>query len=386
MSDSLINTIGIMLDYYQRTKMFMSEDNSELKMVFVGALFQALIPAFILPASILFDIYGFRKVTALGLLLVAAGLVSGSFATSIWHLYLAISLCVGLGTGILCTVGSRIVPQWFVKYRATALGIQASSVSIMGIVTPFIMVAINDTLGAPWTLRVLGCALFTIGIFSVVLAKENVHHRTATAGEAKHHFNYIGVLKNVDMLLWMMVGPIQAYASYILYTFLPPYATYVGLSSLQGGALISTMSAIGVVGNILSGVLGDKIGNLNTFVLSMTVASISVFLIWISAHNFAVLMVFVLAVGLNTGCYYVLSPAIILDIIGIKMYSPALGLSYLACVLSIGGPPLATYLNSNNHHDPFLYSKIISGLGFALCALLTVILKYQMKKSLFSKA
>lgn len=71
-----------------------------------------------------FDRYGPRLLMPLGGALVGAGLFLSSFAESLWHLYFSYGLLTALGQGALGFVGhSALISYWFVRRRATAMGI-----------------------------------------------------------------------------------------------------------------------------------------------------------------------------------------------------------------------------------------------------------------------
>jgi MFS family permease len=71
-----------------------------------------------------FDRLGPRVLMPLGGLLVGVGLLLSSFAGSLWNLYLSYGLITALGQGALGFVGhSALISYWFVRRRATAIGI-----------------------------------------------------------------------------------------------------------------------------------------------------------------------------------------------------------------------------------------------------------------------
>ncbi|KAI8149044.1 major facilitator superfamily domain-containing protein [Fennellomyces sp. T-0311] len=373
----------IMQDYYIRNNTFASESNVQVQLTFVGTLFQVLAFAFVFGANILFNIAGFRCVLFLGIFLTVVGLTLSSLATSIWQLYLAISVCTGLGTSCFSAMGLRILPQWFVKRRSTAFGVQACTYAITQLITPFVMVAINNALGPSWTLRILGFIFFAITITATLFIRERVG--PSPAGAQKPKLNFAAIFKNLNMMIWVVVGPIQLYAAYTTFVFLPSYGTYIGLTDVQGGSLIAIISAIGIVGRIAAGVLGDRYGNLNTYIICMVFATISELVIWVFAFNYGMLIFFVLVNGLVYGSYLTLAAPVAINIVGMENYPAAVSVNMLAFILAIFGPLLAGYVESQNHEHPFLYCKVIAGVGFGACVILSSILRFRLNRNFIAK-
>ena len=73
-----------------------------------------------------------------------------------WQLFLAQGLCTGIGNGLVFCSTLAILPTYFKRYRAIALGISASGTATGGMVIPAIIEALLPRIGFPWTVRVLG--------------------------------------------------------------------------------------------------------------------------------------------------------------------------------------------------------------------------------------
>src|SRR5262245_59056883 len=77
------------------------------------------------------DRAGPRLVMALGVLLMAAGLLLAPLTREPWHLYLTIGVLVGAGSVCLGYSGqSLFLPNWFVRRRGLAMGIAFAGVGI----------------------------------------------------------------------------------------------------------------------------------------------------------------------------------------------------------------------------------------------------------------
>jgi len=89
-----------------------------------------------------------RVLFVLGTLLLAAGFLLLSRATTVWHLYLSFGVVVATGNALLGGLAnSALVSRWFVRSRGTALGISQVGVSLSGMVMAFVTTWLVGELG-----------------------------------------------------------------------------------------------------------------------------------------------------------------------------------------------------------------------------------------------
>ena len=80
-------------------------------------------------AGMLADRFGPRAVTSIGMLLIAAGLLLCSFATSMSTVYAAYGVGVGLGIALVYTPSIACVQPWFTQRRGLAAGLASAKAS-----------------------------------------------------------------------------------------------------------------------------------------------------------------------------------------------------------------------------------------------------------------
>ena len=73
------------------------------------------------------DLYGPRPLLVVGGALFCGGLIATSFVTAIWQGYIVYGLGCGAGGGVFCSPLFSTVATFFVKFRALAQGVAASS-------------------------------------------------------------------------------------------------------------------------------------------------------------------------------------------------------------------------------------------------------------------
>ncbi|KAI8139223.1 major facilitator superfamily domain-containing protein, partial [Fennellomyces sp. T-0311] len=293
----------------------------------------------------------------------------------IWQLYLSLSICTGIGAAIVTVANFRLLVQWFTKFRSTAFGINVSLCSLVAFILPYIMVPVNNNLGPAWTFRIIGLSILALQLVAFPLVKERKRASESPMKEIRDTLD-LSLLKNLNFLVWTCIGPIQLYAFYITFTYVPSYATYIGLTDFQGGAIVSVLALTGVVGRILVGMAGDRIGNLNTFTVCMAISAFSVLVIWTFAYTFATMILFAVVQGFVGGTYFSLSTPITAVVVGIEKFPGAMGIRCIALSLIVFGPFLANYLKS---------MRIFIGASYAVCALLTLFLKFRLDKRPWAK-
>ncbi|KAI9258806.1 major facilitator superfamily domain-containing protein [Phascolomyces articulosus] len=370
---------GVMQDYYLRTELF-PEKNLVMRLTFVGALYDVFFRFCIFLGNILYPIIGFRLVLVFGMTLMVLGLVLSSLVTSI-----------NSNTG--GKTGYRIIPQWFSKRRvSTASGVFSASLGVGGVVLPPLTNKLNEILGSIWTYRILAIVVFVCTLTGFPCITERKEHGLSGEESKKKQTQSIydmfgfDLLKNSNLVLWIIIGPIYLCTIVIKTAFIPASATAIGLSDEEGALAVTVASASGVVGAIIIGMIADKFGNFNTFITCSTIAALSVFLLWILTHTLAGLMVFSLIIGFVLPSFFTVSTSILISIVGMENYPKALGLRALATIFSVVGPFVATYLETlDTSMGPYFYCKVVSGAGYIICALLGLVVKLRMNPKFLAK-
>ena len=113
--------------------------------------------------GLIFDRLGPRLLMPLGAALVGAGLVFSSISNSLSGLYLSYGVVTAVGQGALGFVGhNALISFWFVRRRATAIGIAAMGQGVGALVmVPATQILIN-AVGWRWTYVVTGSVVLLL--------------------------------------------------------------------------------------------------------------------------------------------------------------------------------------------------------------------------------
>ncbi|KAL4210827.1 MFS general substrate transporter [Rhizopus microsporus] len=371
-----------MQDYYDRQIFKGSVDITALS--FVGTLGMSFFGLMGPITPVLMSLIGTRWVLFIATICLTAGLVLASFAQQVWQLYITQSVMHGIGAALLYIVSMSISPQWFVRRRGFAMGIMVSGSGLGGLIMPFIMTHLNESLGGTWCYRILGIITFVISLTSTLLLKESPHMPKTKKKSLKEMVD-TSVCKDVNFIIWCISGNLSMLGYFIPAFYLPSHATKIGLRPSQGSILVAAFSAVNVIGRIISGYLGDHVGVININMLFLFACGLSSLVIWLLANSFATLLIFILVYGFMSGSVFSLLAPITVSITGIERYPSGVCLYLFFMTAARFGPSLAGAIQTATNKNSFLSQELFTGLAFILSALITLVLKYNMNNKLLAK-
>ncbi|KAJ8657042.1 hypothetical protein O0I10_007376 [Lichtheimia ornata] len=377
-------TKGVMQDYYEREVFGDKVSNAAFQLSFVGTLISVFANLMGPLATILLSYFGTKVVLILGTLFIAIGLFMAGFATEIFHLYLTQGLSYGIGMCFMYITIMGVAPQYFNRKRGLALGIIASGSGIGGLIFPFVMTPINNSLGAGWTYRVLGFIVLACDIIAVILVKDRIKRPLFQKKKLSDILKF-DVFKHPPYRIWALAATIQLMPYFVPFYYLPSYATWLGLSDKQGSALVAVTSAMNFVGRIICGFVSDRIGPINTDILYLTLACLANFLIWTFAYSYGVLMAFAAVFGLVCGSYFTLVSPLTASILGMEKFPTGLSFVILFNVISIFGINISNAIEDATSAEPFFAYKMFAGSIYAASVLLMLWLKFTVNRKVFVK-
>ncbi|KAL9544195.1 hypothetical protein MBANPS3_007744 [Mucor bainieri] len=375
--------LGVMQDYFERN-MFNNVANATVNLSFVGTLAMVCLNSVSPIVQICASMFGIRYVLITGTILVALGLEMAGFSTQIWHLYLTQGVVFGIGASCIYVAIMGVAPQWFGKRRGLALGIIASGSGIGGLVIPFVMTAINGSLGFGWTYRILGF----ICLFCDVVACLTVKERNPPAVRNRKKLSQIvnfAVLKDTNFVIFCIASNIGLFGYFVPYFFLPSYASYLGLDESKGSALVAVSSACNFVGRVITGILADRIGKVNTNLIFTLITALSCLLIWTFASNYGTLMAFSTVFGLTSGSYFALISPITAYLLGMDRFPSGLSLLLVTNVIPVFGSNIASAIEAGVSSEPFFSYKMFSGVAYLVATITLVVLKLRLNRNPFAK-
>lgn len=268
------------------------------------------------PLGILVDIFGPRAITVPASVFSVGGLIALSFAREYYSIFLAQSLCFGIGAAGTFMPGLVTAGQYFKTRRALALGVVASGSSLGGVVFPIFLAQLFDKVGFGAALR---WAALLVGVLLAIANLFIIPVNEPKGWAAKRSLFRTGVFKQLDFLLylsgcffffWGLFGP---------FDYLPDFAANFAGTRYLSLYTVSIINAGSIPGRILPSYFADNIGRLSTMTSMAYTATITVLVIWLPINFYPAvsgIIIFGLLFGFSSGAFVSLMTASLIDVAG----------------------------------------------------------------------
>lgn len=234
-------------------------------------------------AAALMERFGIRAVTAVALLLIAAGSALTVLVTQSWQILLTWGLLIGLGTGSMALVfAATIANTWFVKSRGLVIGIlTAGSAAGQLVFLPFIAALAQDPGWRQASLLIAAGALAVVPLVLKFLKNspadagvlpygaepddESPPAPGSAAGEPRQNaaVRALQALRRASKVrtFWALVAGFAicgATTNGLIGTHFIPSAHDHGMAQTTAAGLLAVVGIFDIVGTIASGWLTDR--------------------------------------------------------------------------------------------------------------------------------
>lgn len=335
--------------FFRPLAMEFGAQRGELSLVFSISAFLYFLLGF--PAGLIGDRLGPRPVVVGGLLVVAAGLVVASRATTLWQVYLGYSLGVGLGVGFSYVPSVAAVQRWFVRRRGTASGIAVAGIGVGTLIGAPLAHELMVHLGWRRTYLVLA-ALTVVGAVAAGMLVRSPPDRYGLAPDGDPLPPPGSVPSGLSVAEALRTGPFWAiYTGALLMSFglfapfvhLVPYARDVGLGEGFGVMLIVLLGIGSTVGRFLFASVTPWLGRRLSFAM-MYVGAAVMLVMWSLSTSGPALIAFALVFGAFYGGFVAIAPSLAADYFGGKALGSVIGALYSGVAFgALLGSPVAGY-------------------------------------------
>ena len=283
-----INSFGVFQTYYVQTIGRSPSDISWIGSIQVFLLF------FIGTASgRATDAGYFREIFLAGSFFLLLGMFTTSACTEYWQLVLAQGLCVGIGSGLLFCPTLALIPTYFSKKRAIAVGIVASGTTVGGMVIPGIFEGLITRVGFGWTVRVLAFISTAFQLISFALARVRIPPRkTGPLVE-------FSAFKEPPYVLFTIAVFLSFWSIYPAYYYIGEYAaSELNVSQATSFNILIVLNAVGSIGRLLPPYLSDRYTGPVNMMIPMVLFSAVVLYCWAAVNSESGLWAFAVFYGL----------------------------------------------------------------------------------------
>jgi MFS family permease len=248
----MVNTYGVFQSYHTATLSI----GSVSAVSWIGSL-QAFLLLVIAPACGKLCDAGYpQHVTRLGTSLIVIGLLACSFWSSSYVAILLLQgVITGIGLGCLFTPAMAVLPPYFVRYRAFAIGVAAAGAGFGGVLYPIIVRVVLDKHGYNWSMRALMFLVLLTQIFPCAITK-----RKSSIPKRALDLKILELSHLEDRRF-------TAYCAGLFLIFLGLYVPYFFIVSWVAGAdlglsfksyyILSILNAGGIPGRLVPSVIAD---------------------------------------------------------------------------------------------------------------------------------
>lgn len=299
------------------------------------------------------DKLGPFRISIIGSIFLASGLVLASFTTSLTWAYLTLGVLLGIGNGFGYATPIPVLSKWFPDRRGLAVGLAVAGYGAGSAVLAFIVPPMLKSVGWNGTFLYLGIGFFVATIIGSFLLK-NPPVGWKPAGWAPAANTKVAatvrdykpgeMLSTKQFYLMWVAYCLGASAGLMTISQLIPFAKSVGLPATAATMTLLIAACGNATGRILSGAVSDKIGRLQTLRLMILLSAI---IMPIIANVKDLTFVFVLIFGVYYcfGTLLSVFPSTTADFFGTKNLGVNYGALFTAyAVAGIVGPLLGGYV------------------------------------------
>jgi len=331
--------------------------------------------------GVLADRTGPRVLVRIGVCLVAVGFFFCSVVSSLAQLYLAFSL-IGIGIGFAYVPSIGVVPRWFFRQRAFAMGLAVSGIGIGTLVMPLLAAFLITQMGWRYAFFLLGVQAFILGGIASFFVDNDPEKKgfgpdgslaSDSAGKAASAAELAGAEMTQALhtpAFWFLYVALLlvAIGQFVPFVHLVPFAQDHGIAYEHAVMIFGLLGVGSTLGRLTLGRAADKYGRRHSLI-AMYVGMATILIWWMMSGSAWQLVLFSLVFGLLYGGFVALVPAITADYFGSKGASGIIGVLYTAVAIgSLIGPRVAgdAFDLFGDYQLPIAVCAIASAIAAAL--------------------
>ncbi|PKY07711.1 MFS general substrate transporter [Aspergillus campestris IBT 28561] len=347
-----INSFGVFQSYYTEALDRPPSDISWVGSIQIFLLF--FIGTFSGRAT---DAGYFKAILTAGALLEVFCIFMTSLCTEYWQLFLAQGIGQGIGCGLMFCPTIALMPTYFTRKRALAIGITASGSATGGLVFPAVVMRLLPQLGFGWTMRVLGfISLATLTPCLVFLKQRLPPRRSGPLVEW-------GAFRELPYTLFAIGMFLNFWGIYVGFFYIGSFSrNMIGVSQETSIDVILVMNGIGLLGRLGPNYLADRFTGPLNMLLPFSLATGVISYCWSGVDSVPGLYAWSAFYGLAAAGIQSLFPATLstlttdLKKTGVRM---GMVLSVVGVAALIGSPIAGALVEKADGH--YLYAQMFMG-------------------------
>ncbi|CCD24874.1 riboflavin transporter NDAI_0E00580 [Naumovozyma dairenensis CBS 421] len=392
----LLNATGVVENHIQNHQLA-DQNTSTIGWVFSLLLFTCFASCIL--SGTYFDRNGFKKPMIFGSILHIAGMFATANSTKLWHFFLALSVCCGIGNGIILGPLVGCPAHYFSRRRGTATAIATAGGSIGGALIPLLLRKFfsmtrpnNPDYGYMWGVRVwafINMALLTI---ATVMGQERLKQvdeidESKTEKETRwKRFVRVYLFQSFDAkgfkdpkFLFCVIGTVFGELSCCAaITYFSSYCNSHGITASDSYLLIMVINLTGIPGRWVPGYLSDILGRFNVAIGTLFVLSIVMLVGWLPFGTDLTSMYVISALyGFFSGSTFSLLPVCCGQISKTEEFGKRYATTYsMVAIATLVGIPITGAIIGDKTTVKYQHYVIFSGVTALVSCISFVISRY----------
>ena len=326
------------------------------------------------------DRFGARRLAVAGMIMTGLGLAAASLARTLFEVYAAYGLGVGLGVGCAYVPAIGAVQRWFVRRRGFASGLAVSGIGMGTLVMPPLASLLIETLGWRGAYLVLGALAAVIGGGLALLIESDPRDRnlgpdgdppqTGPQSTRPEGMSVHEAIRSRRFISLYAACLICAFGVFVPFVHLVPYARDHGVAPSAAVLLLGVIGIGSTAGRFFLGGIADRMGRQLSLLLMFAGMALAL-AIWVVSTDFWSLAAFAFVYGIFYGGWVAVLPAVVMDYFGGRNVSGLIGILYTSVAFgTLIGPSAAGFAFDASHSYTV---PILASAGANIIALLIVV-------------
>jgi len=306
------------------------------------------------------DEYPIKNLMVAGATTVCVGFLLLSQITAQWQFYMILGSFIALGTTTMGGLAaSKLVANWFILKRGTALGLATMGISLSGMIMPLIATWLISVIG--WRGAFIAYAGGTFGLvvpivlFFVINRPEDINqHPDGDSSLSSSdifipptHTSTKHILSNPTFWVISLTFALVLSSLSPILTNMIPFVTDMGISPYRAASILSFSAGAGVLGKIVFGWLADNMDSRITIISSILAQLFGVILLT-QATQYTTLVLAAMIFGFGMGGVVPLQATITGKIFGRENFGKVMGLLRPTMMpITLTGLPLSNWIFDN---------------------------------------
>lgn len=303
------NAYGVYNDFYVRTYLATTSTSSQIS--WIGSVQLFLVLSVGLFSGRTFDAGYFYHLMIGGsiLMLFCLFMISITTPEHYYQLFLAQGLGIGIAVGIMYIPAIGLIPHYFQRRRALALGIATTGSAFGGAIHPIMLNALfHGSVGFHGGVKVSAGLIAGLLIISLLLMKPRYPQNTQKAASILNSFK--AFLRDMPYVIMILATTLILSGLYYPIFFLQLNAIKNGIPPQLAFYTIAILNASSVVGRVIPNLLVPRFGPFNVVIPCVLISSILVFCT-LAVKDVVGTIVFAILYGFFSGSYIgLLAPVI----------------------------------------------------------------------------